>query len=92
MEKYDLSIMKIKSKIPLQSPGNMGAVKGNCNNCINAKENEEKIPSAPIIKEDENQVISEDPQQCGHTVTRDFLSSSKWGREGSERFILKIGE
>ena len=68
MEKYDLSIMKIKSKIHLQSPGNVGAAKGNCNNCINAKENEEKIPSAPIIKEDENQVISEDPYEAAKVL------------------------
>ena len=63
MEKYDISILKIKSKIPLQSPGNVGATKGNCTNCINTKGNEEKkqqpIPSAPMIQEDKNQDLYE---------------------------------
>ena len=44
------------------------AAKGNCNNCINAIENEEKIPSAPIIREDENQVISEDPHEAAKVL------------------------
>ena len=63
MEKYDISILKIKSKISLQSPGNVGATKGNCTNYINTKGNEEKkqqpIPSAPMIEEGKNQDLYE---------------------------------